>query len=205
MHCPVCDEELPPGAAAEAHVNAHFDGGGGGAFGAFGATPGRVACDACGASVAAGEADSHALAHALQAEEARSAQAATDAAFDFVDLTGDDEDAVPRPALGGQQQQRLLAQQQRALAAAAARMARPLIPLAALPGAQAVEAPPAEPDGLHGLLRAALLAQPPARGFLRAALAAPPLLHYATADGVDAGCAGANFNAPSAFRISAQR
>ena len=78
-----------------------------------------------------------------------------------------------------------------ALAAAARREAPPppRLALSALPGCAVAEPLPAVPEGLHGLIRAALSAQPAHRGFFRAALAGAPLMHYATADGIDQGCA----------------
>ena len=171
MDCPVCGVALPGGAAGEAHVNAHFE-----EAPSAGAAA-RAPCAVCGALVAAGEADSHAMAHALQAADfAAAVRAGGASSQDAIDLCDDDDDRPP-------------------VAAAAP---RPRLALSALPGASVAEPAPAVAEGLHGLLRSALLAQPAQRGFFRAALAGPPLLHYGTADGIDAGCA------PPARRMKAR-
>jgi len=163
MECPVCGEALEGGAAGAAHVNAHFG------------DEVEPPCALCGARVASAEAASHAAVHALQAADfAEALRAGGGSAADAIDLCGEGDVPDGRP-------QRLRAPP------------RPRVALSALPGASRAEAAAAEAGGLHALLRGALLAQPAHRGLFRAALAGAPLLHYATADGLDAGCAPSLF------------
>ena len=188
MDCPVCGVALPGGSAGEAHVNAHFEAADGGGALFDDAAVHLVPCAVCGAHVAAAEAESHAMAHALQASDfAAALRAGGDSAGDAIDLCDDTSDVGA------------------ALAAAAQREAPPppRLALSALPGCAVAEPLPAVPEGLHGLIRAALSAQPAHRGFFRAALAGAPLMHYATADGIDQGCALPCENANSA-RLRAQ-
>jgi len=170
MECPVCGAALPGGAAGDAHVNAHFEA----PSGAGAAAASHAPCAVCGVLVAASEAESHAMAHALQASDfAAALRAGGGSAGDAIDLCDDISSDVGAALRGG---------------ARRAATPPPRLALSALPGCATAEPLPAVAEGLHALIRNALSAQPAHRGFFRAALAGAPLMHYATAEGLDAGC-----------------